>query len=163
AIARDYGERYGVDVNPARIVVTAGASAALSLACCALVDPGSEVLMTDPGYPCNRHFVAAFDGVPRPNAGGPETRFQLTRDAAEAAAALSLACCALVDPGGEVLTTDPGYPCNRHFVAACHGVPRPIAVDPGTRFQLTRDALEAHWSDATRGVLVASPANPTGT
>src|SRR5690606_41694092 len=54
AIARDYGERYGLDIAPSRIVVTAGASAALSLACCALVDPGTAVLLADPGYPCNR-------------------------------------------------------------------------------------------------------------
>ncbi|MCD6680685.1 MAG: pyridoxal phosphate-dependent aminotransferase [Burkholderiaceae bacterium] len=104
AIARDYGVRYGIDVDPARIVVTAGASAALSLACCALVDVGDEVLMTDPGYPCNRHFVAAFDGVPRP-----------------------------------------------------------IPVGPATRFQLTREAIDANWGPATRGALIASPANPTGT
>ena len=104
AIARDYGERYGLDIAPARIVVTAGASAALSLACCALVDPGASVLMTDPGYPCNRHFVSAFDGVP-----------QL------------------------------------------------VPVGPDTRFQLTRALLESHWHAGTRGALIASPANPTGT
>ena len=46
-----------------RIIVTAGASAALLLACAALVENGAEVLMPDPCYPCNRHFVAAFDGV----------------------------------------------------------------------------------------------------
>ena len=104
AIARDYGRRHGIDIDPARVVVTAGASAALSLACCALVDPGAEVLMTDPGYPCNRHFVTAFDGVPRP-----------------------------------------------------------VPVGPATRFQMTRERLDANWNPATRGTLIASPANPTGT
>ena len=104
AIARHYGDRYGLDVAPARIVVTAGASAALSLACCALVNPGAQVLMTDPSYPCNRHFVAAVDGVPV-------------------------------------------------------GVP----VGPDTRFQMTGERLQGYWNDRVCGTLLASPANPTGT
>jgi len=104
AISRDYHSRHGVEVDPARIVVTAGASAALSLACCALVDPGDEVLLTDPSYPCNRHFVAAFDGVPRA-----------------------------------------------------------VPVFADTRFQMTEALVAAHWGPAVRGVLLASPANPTGT
>ena len=104
AIARDDLERHGVPVDPARIVVTAGASAALSLACCALVDVGDEVLVTDPSYPCNRHFVAAFDGVPKP-----------------------------------------------------------VPVFADTRFQMTEGLLDANWGARTRGALLASPANPTGT
>jgi aspartate/methionine/tyrosine aminotransferase len=104
AIARYYGECYGLDVAPSRVVVTAGASTALSLACCALVDPGAQVLMTDPSYPCNRHFVAAVDGVPV-------------------------------------------------------GVP----VGPDTRFQVTAERLQAYWNDRVCGTLLASPANPTGT
>ena len=63
AIGGHYASRYGVSVDPARIMVTAGASAALTLICLALIDPGDEVLMTDPSYPCNRHFVAAADGI----------------------------------------------------------------------------------------------------
>ncbi len=104
AIARHAGETGDVDVDPGRIVVTAGASAALLLACCALVEPGAQVLMADPCYPCNRHFVSAFDGVPLP-----------------------------------------------------------IAVGPQTRFQLDADIVARHWTDATRGVLLATPSNPTGT
>lgn len=104
AIAGFYATRYGVSVDPARIVVTAGASAALLLALGALVTPGDEWLLTDPGYPCNRHFV----------------RF-------------------------------------------CEGVPRLLPVDATTRFQPTADKLAAHWTARTRGLLVASPANPTGT
>ncbi len=104
AIAADYLRRHGLQVDPARIVVTAGASAALTLACCALVDPGDAVLMTDPSYPCNRHFVAAFDGLP-----------QL------------------------------------------------VPVDADTRFQMSEALLCAHWGPNTRGTLLASPANPTGT
>ncbi len=65
AIAGYYRTRYGVDVAPSRIVVTTGSSAALMLTCAALVDPGDEVLLADPGYPANRHFVRVMEGVPR--------------------------------------------------------------------------------------------------
>lgn len=99
-----YAQRFGLDVPARRIVVTAGASAALQLACLALVDAGDEILMPDPSYPCNRHFVSAADGT------------------------------AVLVP-----TT---------------------AAD---RFQLSAAAVEAHWGTRTRGVLLASPSNPTGT
>jgi aspartate/methionine/tyrosine aminotransferase len=62
AIARFYHERHGVDVSPTRIVVTPGASGALLLAVATLVNPGDRVLMTDPTYPCNRHFVRMMEG-----------------------------------------------------------------------------------------------------
>lgn len=65
AIAGYYRSRYGVELSPARIVITTGASAALLLACAVLVDPGDEVLLADPGYPANRHFVRLMEGVPR--------------------------------------------------------------------------------------------------
>ena len=104
AIADFMRTRHGVDIDVERIVVTSGASGALLLTMAALVDPGREILMPDPSYPCNRHFVTAFDGVATMIPAGPEDRFQLS-------AAM----------------------------------------------------VEAHWSSATRGVLVASPSNPTGT
>lgn len=104
AIAAHYRQVYGLSIAPRRIVVTAGASAALLLACAALVDRGSEVLMPDPSYPCNRHFVAAFEG-----------RAKM------------------------------------------------IACGPAHRFQLSEQMVRQHWSAATRGVLLASPSNPTGT
>jgi aspartate/methionine/tyrosine aminotransferase len=63
-IAAFYGSRYGVAVDPARIVVTPGASAALQLVLAALVDPGQRVLLADPGYPCNRNFVHLLGGEP---------------------------------------------------------------------------------------------------
>jgi aspartate/methionine/tyrosine aminotransferase len=66
AIAGYYRSRYGVALSPSRILVTTGASAALMLACAALIDPGDEVLLADPGYPANRHFVRVVEGVPRP-------------------------------------------------------------------------------------------------
>ena len=103
-IGRWYGERFGLDIAPERIVVTAGASAALHLACLALVERGDEVLMPDPSYPCNRHFVTAADGVP---------------------------------------------------------VLLPATAEE--RFQLSAAKVEGAWTARTRGVLLASPSNPTGT
>ncbi|HWX11292.1 MAG TPA: aminotransferase class I/II-fold pyridoxal phosphate-dependent enzyme, partial [Trinickia sp.] len=104
AIAGHYASVYGITIDPGRIVVTAGASAALLLACAALVDRDDEVLMPDPSYPCNRHFVAATEGKP------------------------------VLVPSG-----------------------------PQTRFQLTAGDIERRWGPRTRGVLLASPSNPTGT
>ena len=104
AISGWYASRFGLAIDPARIVVTAGASAALQLACLALVDRDDEVLLPDPSYPCNRHFVAAAEGVP----------VLLPASAAE-------------------------------------------------RFQLSAQAVRAAWGERTRGVLLASPSNPTGT
>ncbi len=57
-----YAQRWGLSIDPGRIVVTAGASAALHLACLALVDEGDEILLPDPSYPCNRQFVQAAGG-----------------------------------------------------------------------------------------------------
>lgn len=104
AISAHYMRVYGLDIAPERIVITAGASAALVLACAALVEPGDKVLMPDPSYPCNRHFVAAF---------GAQAQM---------------------------------IPCG-----------------PEQRFQLSDDDVQSHWEPQTRGVLLASPSNPTGT
>ena len=65
AIAGYYRSRYGIAISASRILVTTGASAALMLVCAALIDPGDEVLLGDPGYPANRHFVRVVEGVPR--------------------------------------------------------------------------------------------------
>lgn len=78
AIAGHYRDRYGVAVDPARVFVTPGGSGALLLALALLVDPGAEVLLADPGYPCNRHFVRLLNGVPVSVAVGPAQNFQLT-------------------------------------------------------------------------------------
>ena len=99
-----YAERFGIDVPAQRIVITAGASAALQLACLALIDAGDEILMPDPSYPCNRHFVTAAQGE-------------------------------------AVL----------------------IPTTAEERFQLSAAKVEAAWGARTRGVLLASPSNPTGT
>ncbi|HTD05130.1 pyridoxal phosphate-dependent aminotransferase [Undibacterium sp.] len=78
AISAYYLRSYHLQVPASRIIVTAGASAALLLACAALVQPGAEVLMPDPCYPCNRHFVAAFEGTAALVPSGPEHGFQLS-------------------------------------------------------------------------------------
>jgi aspartate/methionine/tyrosine aminotransferase len=81
AISRHYQDVYDVEVEPSRIIVTAGASGALLLACAALIEPGAEVLMPDPSYPCNRHFVAAFEGRAKLVPCDASQRFQLSEDA----------------------------------------------------------------------------------
>src|SRR5947209_12840358 len=78
AIASFYRTRYHVEVPASRIIVTAGSSAGLLLAFGALLDAGDEVLLSDPSYPCNRHFVRAFGGVPRLCRVGTASRYQLT-------------------------------------------------------------------------------------
>ena len=73
-----YRSRFGLDVAPRRIVVTAGASAALQLACLSLVDRDDEILLPDPSYACNRHFVSAAEGRPVLVPAPAERRFQLS-------------------------------------------------------------------------------------
>ena len=77
-IARFYRTRYGVDVSPSRIIITSGASGALLLAIAVLIDNGDEVLMADPGYPCNRNFVRMMGGVADEIAVGADSGYQLT-------------------------------------------------------------------------------------
>jgi aspartate/methionine/tyrosine aminotransferase len=80
-----------------------------------------------------------------------------------ASGALALVFAALLNPGDDVLMADPGYPCNRHFVRLFEGGARGIPVDAGTGYQLTADLVRRHWTPKTVAVLLASPANPTGT
>jgi aspartate/methionine/tyrosine aminotransferase len=70
---------------------------------------------------------------------------------------------ALIDAGDEILMPDPSYPCNRHFVHAADGVAKLIPTTAQERFQLSAEKVKAHWGEKTRGVLLASPSNPTGT
>lgn len=104
ALSAHYASRYGVDVDPERIVVTAGASGALSLAFAVIAEPGDAIMMADPAYPSNRAVLTG---------------------------------------------------CGAHAQL--------IPVDASTRYQLTADLVAAHWGPATRGVMIASPSNPTGT
>ena len=104
AISMFYRQRYGITVPASRIAVTNGASGALNLAFACLTDPGREWLLADPGYPCNRHILRTYEGVP-----------------------VSL------------------------------------PVDERSNFQPTPAQVAAAWTTKTSGLLVASPANPTGT
>jgi aspartate/methionine/tyrosine aminotransferase len=63
-IATYYKSRYQVEVDPRQVIVTPGSSGALQLLMNVLINPGESVLMADPGYPCNRHFVSMVDGIP---------------------------------------------------------------------------------------------------
>ena len=103
ALSAHYAAEYGIDIAPSRIMITPGASGALLLISALLVNPGEGMLMTDPGYPCNRHFLRLVEGE------------------------------------GQL-----------------------VAVGADTRYQLSEALVEQHWRDNTIGVLVASPANPTG-
>lgn len=77
AIAEHYREHFAATVSPERIIITPGASGALLLASQLLMGPGDRVLMADPNYPCNRHFMALagaeVDVVPV----GPSSSWQL--------------------------------------------------------------------------------------
>jgi aspartate/methionine/tyrosine aminotransferase len=78
AIADFYNTRYGVHLAPSRVVVTTGSSGALLLALAVLINPGDQVLMADPGYPANRHFVRMLEGEAVGIAVGPDSHYQLT-------------------------------------------------------------------------------------
>lgn len=83
AIARFYRTRYGIDVAPSRVVVTTGSSGALLLTIAALINPGDQVLMADPGYPANRHFVRMLGGEAVGIPVGPDSHYQLTPELVE--------------------------------------------------------------------------------
>ena len=78
AIAGFYTSRYGVRIDPERVAVTTGSSGALLLAMGVLLNPNEEVLLADPGYPCNRHFVRFIEGRAVNIPVTARTRFQLT-------------------------------------------------------------------------------------
>ena len=104
AISGFYQQKYKVSVDPKRILITPGSSGALILLMSVLINPGQQVLMADPGYPCNRNFVRLVDG--------------------------------------EVISI-------------------PVTVETG--YQLNLEYLKQYWNHNSRAVMVASPANPTGT
>ena len=104
-ISKHYLDYYGVSVSPSRIVITPGSSGALQLIAGVLFETGLDVLITDPGYPCNRHFVTLMGANP---------------------------------------------------------VSMP--VDGSTAFQPTLLQLQHAWRENTTiAAIIASPANPTGT
>jgi aspartate/methionine/tyrosine aminotransferase len=104
ALSQHYATTYGLDVAPSRIMITPGASGALLLIAALLINPGDGMLMTDPGYPCNRHFLRLVEGM------------------------------------GQL-----------------------VPVDASSHYQLNAELVAANWQDNTIGAMVASPANPTGT
>jgi aspartate/methionine/tyrosine aminotransferase len=98
AISDYYRERLNVSVSPRRILVTTGASGALLLVLAALLDPGDEVLMPDPCYPCNRNFVRLFDGVPRAIPVDERQSYQLSADDVRGAWTETTRCVMLASP-----------------------------------------------------------------
>jgi aspartate/methionine/tyrosine aminotransferase len=103
AIAEFYHTTYQVSINPEQVIVTPGSSGALQLLLSILINPGDKVLLTDPGYPCNRHFVRLLEG--------------------------------------EAVN---------------------VKVDATTNYQLTPALIKQYWDAKTRALLIASPSNPTG-
>jgi aspartate/methionine/tyrosine aminotransferase len=75
---------------------------------------------------------------------------------------LQLMMSLLINPGEAVMLTDPGYPCNRHFVRLVEGEPLSIPVDYSSNYQITSAIAEEHWQDNIKAVLLSSPSNPTG-
>ncbi len=104
AIADYYRSAFGVDPDPRRIILTPGASGALLLVLGVSINPGDRVLIADPGYPCNRHFLSLLDAEPLP-----------------------------------------------------------VPVGEATAYQLDAALVRSFWQPGVRGVILASPANPTGT
>jgi len=76
--------------------------------------------------------------------------------------ALQLVCGAVINPGDEVILTDPGYPCNKQFVQIAGGIPSFVELDEENNYQLTLDAVKNKWTENTRAIMLASPSNPTG-
>ena len=68
----------------------------------------------------------------------------------------------LLNPGENLLMADPGYPCNRHFLSSFNAEGLLVPVDADQNYQLTPSLVEEYWNGTSRGILVASPANPTG-
>ena len=77
ALSDFYASQYGLDISPSRILVTPGASGALLLVSALLMNPGDGMLMADPGYPCNRHFLRLVEGEGQLVPVGADTRYQL--------------------------------------------------------------------------------------
>jgi aspartate/methionine/tyrosine aminotransferase len=80
-----------------------------------------------------------------------------------ASGGLTLLAALLLNPGDEMLITDPGYPCNEVFTRLVGGVPVTLPVKANQHFQPRAEDIAAAWSVNTAGILLASPANPTGT
>jgi len=109
AISTYYRDRFAVDIDPRRILVTPGASGALQLVLGVLVNPGDEVLVTDPGYPCNRHMVRMYGGNARSLELDASNDFALTEEALASALATAPRALMLASPSkptGQVIQAD---------------------------------------------------------
>jgi aspartate/methionine/tyrosine aminotransferase len=82
---------------------------------------------------------------------------------AGSSAALLLAIGVSLNAGDELLMGDPCYPCNKHFAAALGVTSKLVATNASQRYQLSAELAAQHWGATTRGMIVASPSNPTGT
>jgi len=107
ALSRFYQAEYGIDVDPRRILITPGGSGALLLIAALLLDPGDGMLMADPGYPCNRHFMRLVEGRGQLVPVTAAERYQLT--AAKAAQhwqpnTIGALVASPANPTGEILT-----------------------------------------------------------
>jgi aspartate/methionine/tyrosine aminotransferase len=98
AIAQHYRDTHDVTLDPRRVLITPGASGALQLILGLLVDPGSEVVMADPGYPCNRNFVYLYEGVPVAVPVGPEHGYQLSAERLETCWSDKTSCVLIASP-----------------------------------------------------------------
>ena len=107
-IARHYQEWYGVEVAPARVVLTPGASGALLLAFTVLLEAGDRVAMGRPGYPAYRNVLNALGMQPVELPCGAETRFQPTAAMIEALdpAPAALIVASPANPTGTMLDRD---------------------------------------------------------
>ncbi|MBE9567956.1 MAG: pyridoxal phosphate-dependent aminotransferase [Proteobacteria bacterium] len=80
SIADYYLRKFSLTIDPQRIIITPGASGALQLALSCLLDVGDNVLLTDPGYPCNRNIAQVLGAETLSIPVGAQTQYQLTAD-----------------------------------------------------------------------------------
>ena len=148
AIAGFYGTRWQATVDPAHIVVTPGASGALLLALGLLAGPGDEVLMADPGYPCNRHFARFCDARAVTIAVDASSGFQLTLDLIQRHATAATRAVLIASPSNPTGTVIPVDELTRiHDWCRTKGVA--LIVDE-IYLALTYDGTEhsaARWND----------------
>jgi aspartate/methionine/tyrosine aminotransferase len=119
-IARHYRDKYGVSVDPGRIVLTMGSSGAFTLAFLAAFEPGDRVALASPSYPAYRNILAALDLVPVDLPAGPAERYQATIDLVRAAPGRldGLIIASPANPTGTMLPPDEVSAIARHCAQA---------------------------------------------
>lgn len=148
AIAGFYATRWQASVDPAHVIVTPGASGALLLALGLLAGLGDDVLMADPGYPCNRHFARFCNAHAVSIPVGADSGFQLTLDLIERYATPSTRAVLIASPSNPTGTAIAADELARiHRWCAAHDIA--LIVDE-IYLALTYDGEEhsaAHWDD----------------